>query len=64
MGWKAVILEDARDGCPPDPKEIIMTPYANWGHASVPQPKRVLVDSDWDAVHLLNYVLGRSAGTL
>ena len=62
---RAVTLEDARDGCPPDPKKIIMTPHANWGHASVPQPMRVLVDSDWDTVHLLNYVdevLGRFDG--
>ena len=44
------------DGCPSDPKKIIMKCHVNWGHASARQLMKVLLDSDGDNIHLGNYV--------
>ena len=53
---KAVTLGGAMDGCLSDPKEIITMLRENCGHASADLLRWVLVDSDWEDVHLANYV--------
>ena len=39
-----------------DPKTIIMKLHVNWGHASVSELKRALVDSEGSHSHLVNFV--------
>ena len=52
----AVALGDAMDSRFPDPKETIMRPYVDWGHASACQLKQVLADSGGGTMGLTNYV--------
>ena len=52
----AVTRGDAQDSRLLDPKKIITKMHVDWVHAPAQQFKRISVDSNGDAVYLLNYV--------
>ena len=46
----------ARESSLTDPKKNGMELHVNWGHASAPQFRRFLVDSEWNNMQLLTRV--------
>ena len=52
---EAVLLGDAADACPLDPKEIIMMLQIKWGRLSAHQLKWVSVGSDGNTMGLVKY---------
>ena len=52
---RAVTKGDARDGARSDPKKVILKLHFNRGRASAQQIKRVLVDSEWGVLRLLQH---------
>ena len=54
--FRAATLRDAGNSDLSDPSAIIMKMHVNWGHASVTQIKRVLVDAEEDTQSLVQHV--------
>ena len=54
--YKAVTLEDARDGSLTGPKKVVAEMHVNWSNASAQRLRRALADSEGDNMHLLTCV--------